>query len=121
MAFGLMKQKWGILQSPLKVKLKNVKRIMVAVANLHNFCINERIGDLSFSLSLQEQLNLGQNGFSVYEEGQRICHSTVEGNDIETDEFRNFSANRIRMVERVRVRQLEQPERYSRKRKGNTT
>ena len=42
-----------------------------------------------------------QNGFSVYEDGQRIRHATCEGVDIETDEFRSFSANRIRMVERV--------------------
>jgi hypothetical protein len=122
MAFGMMKQKWGILQSPLKVKLKNVKKIVLAAAYLHNFCINERIGGSSISTSSQamaEQMNMGQNAFSVYEEGQRISHATAECIDIETDEFRSFSANRIRMVERVKALRLERPERYARQRKGS--
>ena len=111
MAFGLLKQKWGILQSPLKVKLKNVKRIVLATACLHNFCINERIRRVIVPTSLQvwmtDCLNVTQNGFSVYEEGQRARHATIEGVDIETDEYRSFSANRIQMVERVRARRLE--------------
>ena len=117
MAFGLLNQKWGILQSPLKVKLKNVKRIVLATACLHNFCINERIRRVLVPTSLQV---LTQNGFSVYEEGQRARHATIEGVDIETDEYRSFSANRIQMVERVRARRLERPERYIRQRTTNS-
>jgi hypothetical protein len=127
MAFGLMKQKWGILQSPLRVQLKNVQRIVIAVAHLHNYCINERIGDLSVVLpssqlqTVTEQLTMGMNGFSVCKEGQRICHATVEGVDIANDEYRSFSSNRLRMVERVQVRHLERPERYVRIQKRNTS
>jgi hypothetical protein len=43
MAFGLLVKKWGILARPLTIKLKNIKRMVVAIAKLHNFCINKRI------------------------------------------------------------------------------
>ena len=43
MAFGLMTKKWGILWRPLTVKFENIKFLAVAIAQLHNFCINERI------------------------------------------------------------------------------
>ena len=43
MAFGLMVKKWGIHARPLTIKLKNIKRLVVAIAKLHNFCINERL------------------------------------------------------------------------------
>jgi hypothetical protein len=43
MSFGMMKQKWGILNSPLQVKLRNVKRLMICIARLHNFTIMERL------------------------------------------------------------------------------
>jgi DDE superfamily endonuclease len=41
MAFGMMVQKWGILKKPLSCKLINVKKVVVCIAKLHNFCINE--------------------------------------------------------------------------------
>ena len=44
MAFGLMVKKWGIIARPLTIKLKNGKRLFIAIAKLHNFCINEHIG-----------------------------------------------------------------------------
>ena len=43
MAFGLMVKKWGILSRPLTIKLKNIKRLVIAIAEVHNFCINERL------------------------------------------------------------------------------
>lgn len=43
MAFGLMVKKWGILTRPLEIKVRNVKRLIVAIGRLHNFCINERL------------------------------------------------------------------------------
>jgi hypothetical protein len=45
MAFGLMVKKWGILTRPLTVKVRNIKRLICAIARLHNFCINERLED----------------------------------------------------------------------------
>ena len=43
MAFGLMVKKWGILSRPLLIKMIKIKKLMVAIARLHNFCINERL------------------------------------------------------------------------------
>ena len=41
MAFGLLTQKWCILQRPMKVKLKNAGRVFICLTRLHNFCIEE--------------------------------------------------------------------------------
>jgi hypothetical protein len=45
MAFGMMVKKWDILQQPVSVPLKKLKWLIVAIATLHSFCINERIGE----------------------------------------------------------------------------
>ena len=99
MAFGLMKQKWGILNSPLKIRLKNVKRLMISLARLHNFTINERLLTVGTPLCTMGSIHDGRHGFTVFEEGLRLQHSSVEGGAIESDEFRNFSANQIAVVE----------------------
>jgi DDE superfamily endonuclease len=108
MAFGMLKQKWGILNSPLQIRLKNVKRLMVCLARLHNFTINERLG-----ISALPRLADGRHGFSVYEEGLRIRHAVTEEHEMVTDEYRYFSANRIAMVERVRRLRLERPKKFN--------
>lgn len=43
MAFGLMTKKWGILTRPLSIKMKHIKYVMICIAKLHNFCIDERL------------------------------------------------------------------------------
>ena len=43
MAFGLMQMKFGILWRPLRVKIKNMRYVILAIGNLHNFVINERL------------------------------------------------------------------------------
>ena len=45
MAYGMMTKKWGILKRPAECSLKNLKWQMLAIARLHNFCINRRIAD----------------------------------------------------------------------------
>jgi hypothetical protein len=56
MAFGLMVRKWCILQHPSHVPLKHIKYMMVAIAKLHNFCINEWIQTMgNFRLLNEEQ------------------------------------------------------------------
>ena len=42
-AFGLMTTKWGILQKPLRVQLKNVAKVILCITRLHNYTINERL------------------------------------------------------------------------------
>jgi hypothetical protein len=44
MSFGLMTRKWGILWRPITVKMAELKFLAIAIAQLHNYCINERIG-----------------------------------------------------------------------------
>jgi hypothetical protein len=43
-SFGLMTTKWQILRKSLQVKLSNVGNVVMAVARLHNFTINQRPG-----------------------------------------------------------------------------
>jgi hypothetical protein len=53
MAFGLMVKKWGNLAGPLTIKLKNIKRLVIAIAKLHNFCINKRLAMASARTAAQ--------------------------------------------------------------------
>jgi hypothetical protein len=39
-----MVKKWGILPRHQSIKMIKLKKLMVAIARLHNFCINERLG-----------------------------------------------------------------------------
>jgi len=39
-AFGIMVQRWGILQRPLRCKLRNMPSVLTACAGLHNFCVD---------------------------------------------------------------------------------
>ena len=41
MSFGLLTNKWRILQAPLHVSLKLSSEILMSCGRLHNFCINE--------------------------------------------------------------------------------
>lgn len=43
MAFGLMQQKWGILQKPLRTKVCEIKHLLLSIVRLHNYCITERL------------------------------------------------------------------------------
>jgi hypothetical protein len=43
MAFGLLCNKWRILQRPLQVRLKNAGKVFICCARLHNLVINERL------------------------------------------------------------------------------
>lgn len=43
MAFGMMNMKWGILNHPVGVSIRNLRWLIQAVVSLHNFCINERL------------------------------------------------------------------------------
>lgn len=70
MAFGIMQSKWGILQRPVGCTLHNMLWLVQAIARLHNFCINERLGDdgessieLSNASSLPSYLPSVPHGF----------------------------------------------------------
>lgn len=43
-AFGLLVARWGVLWRPLRGKVRNWPRVIKAVCQLHNYCIDEREG-----------------------------------------------------------------------------
>lgn len=59
MAFGLMQMKWGILWRPLRVQLTNLKFIMIAIARLQNFTIDEGINSPNDIILIEQ--NTGNN------------------------------------------------------------
>jgi hypothetical protein len=73
MAFGLMVNKWGILQHPSRVPLKHIKFMMIAIAKLHNFCINER---LLYSSRIQDVGNIDPESMQV-NYNERILRMTA--------------------------------------------
>jgi DDE superfamily endonuclease len=103
MAFGLMQMKWGILWRPMRVKLDNIKFIMMAIARLHNFTVNERLAN-------DEQTE------SVGVETERVYNPTV---DVEEEIIVNnnncrrhlvgLSIIRDEMVDRVKSLELTRP------------
>ena len=90
MAFGLMVQKWGILKKPLTCKLTNVWKVVVAIAKLHNFCINERL-----SRSLPPCPNGTERSFSTYEQCLREYAASHEFTQSVSDEYPQWSMNRV--------------------------
>jgi hypothetical protein len=104
MAFGIMVQKWGILQKSLRVKLKNVKHLLLCIARLHNFCIEERLSQGRPPVSAGADL-----AFSVYEEGMRRFAAEDQRSKRVSDEYPQWSLNRNRLVQRVRYKQLKRP------------
>ncbi len=49
MTFGCFVNQWRIFRRPLQVKLKNVGKIVMCAARLHNFCATERLIASSFN------------------------------------------------------------------------
>jgi hypothetical protein len=51
MTFGLLVNKWGVLQKPIAVEFSQVRHVVHACIQLHNFCIDERLAaDPSYSV-----------------------------------------------------------------------
>lgn len=104
MAFGLMVQKWGILKRPLTCRLDNVWRVVVCIARLHNFCINERI-----ARELPPWHEGIERTFTVYEEGLRAMAGVNEFQESVSNEYPQWSLNRERLVRRVASKGLQRP------------
>ncbi|GMF44526.1 unnamed protein product [Phytophthora fragariaefolia] len=45
MAFGLLVNKWRVFKQPLKVRMKNVKKVVHVACILHNWCMDQRLSD----------------------------------------------------------------------------
>ena len=110
MAFGLMVKKWGILSRPQSIKMIKMKKLMVAIARLHNFCINER---------LQELQNKNQNNSAVFTPTNvtLTAHESMlreNAADFECEEMddaceNRWSRNRDRMAKDIEYLQLSRP------------
>lgn len=101
MAFGLMVKKWGILSRPISIKLKNVKYLITAIAQLHNFCINERVkeGETVACNARDVELN-------IYDRALREEAAAIEAI---SDEFPGWSLNRERMADKINAMHLTRP------------
>ena len=88
MAFGLLCGKWAILQQRLQLDLKNVGKLFMCCARLHNYVINERIlrnnDDVSVAdPSASEEDHSGNNESTFLASDVQV--STIPGNLIMRD------------------------------------
>lgn len=102
MAFGLMTKKWGILGRAVSIGLGNIKYMVLAIARLHNFCINERLKEMG---SLHVARHEWQR--SIFEESLRAEAAELEA---DLDAFNGWSLNRERIVDKIQRLRLARPE-----------
>jgi hypothetical protein len=108
MAFGLMVKKWGILARPLTIKLKNIKRLVIAIAKLHNFCINERL--LANARRDEQMIFTPTNVAFNRHEAMLRDESALEQFDEIVEGYENaWSNNRDRMVREIEALKLTRP------------
>jgi hypothetical protein len=108
MSFGLMKNKWLILNSPLKVNFKKIGSLMIAIARLHNFCINEQT---SVSLQQAEEYIGGYFPRVPLTNDGTPLESTDELNQLfSSNNNKSMSETREAMVERIAKMGLKRPE-----------
>uniref|UniRef100_A0A7S1XZM0 DDE Tnp4 domain-containing protein n=2 Tax=Grammatophora oceanica TaxID=210454 RepID=A0A7S1XZM0_9STRA len=89
MAFGMMTNKFGIFQRPLKKIAKhNLNKLLEAICRLHNFCIDERIYDVNGVPPHQQPFD-EDNPRST--PGERVTVAEISGQ----------SRTRARLVQRV--------------------
>lgn len=106
MAFGMMTQKWAILQHPLSCKIGNVKHLILAIGQLHNFCINER---LRYSAGTSSYEDRESQTLTNHEQSVRMMAAEFDFADIEDNFESNWSQNRDRMVRIVKSMSLTRP------------
>jgi len=119
MAFGLMSEKWGILWRPLKIDITRVKELVVCIARLHNFCINERLakmGDLeTYDASREYGVNDRGRDINVAETSAFLQACEIEDDDTG---FTGYSAVREEMVRAIHRKSLFRPEWSTRRRRS---
>jgi DDE superfamily endonuclease len=115
MAFGMMQGKWAILEKPLKVPITKVWKLVVAIARLHNFCINERIGETPTRRPrLNPSTPQAADGTPIRQEDGSVY------SQLRPSFLRGESATRERMVQRVEDLGLVRPRTSSRRREPAT-
>jgi DDE superfamily endonuclease len=114
MAFGLMQMKWGILWRPMRIKLDNIKYVLLAIARLHNFVVNER-------LSNEEPMeHVGTDTERVYNPSDQEVFTNTQCNKNRRKYLLGTSIIRDEMVQRIKSLGLTRPtSNIIRKRKNN--
>ena len=114
MAFGLMTRKWGILQRPLSNPPEHIKHIILCVARLHNFCIDERLKQRGQqnqnTMSTNDRLNTTQLAYMY-------AAAEAEHEEILSEEYPQWSRARERLVKLVQESGLTRPLSSRKKRK----
>ena len=113
MAFGMMTNKFGLLQRPYSGDVRNVDALIKAIGRVHNFIINERLkaaGGNGLINSADEML------FHIPSTPHTAAGVPVDcarldcANDPGIHRMENsFSMMRLNMVERVRHLNLKRP------------
>jgi hypothetical protein len=119
MAFGLMTKKWGILQRPISISVERVKHIILCIARLHNFCINERLLNKENNLednNLEQERRRNSNNnilinnqLSTMQLAYMHAASEIENEQILSEEFPQWSLARDRLVKLVKQSGLKRP------------
>jgi hypothetical protein len=109
MSFGLMVKKWGVFGRPVSVKLANVKHLVLAIAKLHNFCIDKRI---SQKTALRNQVVVFTPTNVAFDHHSTMLRDEAAIEELEemANEFEGGRCyNRERMVEEIQALQLTCP------------
>jgi hypothetical protein len=102
MAFGMMYRKWGILWRPVQVKVEKIRVLAVAIAMLHNYCINERVRQ---KLSVDPAVDDGVSTREAHvDESEHDASRQYTGLS-----FPNWSVIRENMVDVIASLRLERP------------
>lgn len=114
MAFGMMQAKWGVLQRPITCNIANVSWMAQAIARLHNYVINERLKkNNKTDPVLPQEAPVAETGRISYLPSAPLDEN---GDPVDIDpmftmpsEFGGHSIIRMRMVDRVKKKQLKRP------------
>jgi len=115
MAFGLMVRKWGILWRPLRIDFASAKELVVCIARLHNFCIDERLESLPDLATYDPTSECGvtDRGMNVGEalvaEQEQNRHLSDEVYDDPGSGHTGYSAVRYELAKRIQTLHLERP------------
>jgi DDE superfamily endonuclease len=120
MAFGIMQSKWGILQRPVGCTLRNMLWMAQAIARLHNFCINERLGDEEGSSLAFDALDASHSYIPSVphdDNGDPVAAGAQGNAFVGVSDGHSFL--REWMANRVLERQLQRPNNRKRNRPGD--
>jgi hypothetical protein len=112
MAFGLMQQKWGILWKPVRYPITKMKYLVIAIARLHNFCINERLARHATNEEATNDSSLAHIPSQLHERnGTPLDDEEADQHGYATTAIspRGHSTTRVNMVKHIRLLGLLRP------------